>query len=264
MDKVATRLSMIDSIIRRERVTEINSSADQVVMSADNYEDFDQQLDPKLLRPAFIQESWLKGSFQKHEIYRQKYLFQTIRRYREKEFKQYRINLSWLDPKPEVIQTVAWRWVSSALATAIWAALLFYLAYFTELKIDHLDSAAILMSTITVISLCLFIYRNENKLVFNTYLSDVPLITIDCNRPDKVAFDAFVHEIRAGIYAGWQNKDIKQMLVGEIRELRRLRDAGVLTEATYVQARTAIFKHREYQLKSAQIEQALDSSEMAG
>jgi len=253
---------MIDSIIRRDKVTVMSSAADQVIMSADNYEDFDSRLDPGQLRPGFIQENWLRGSFHKYEIYRQKYLFQTVKRYRDKEYSHYRINLAWLDPKPEIVQIIAWKWVSTALATAIWALVLFYLAYFTDLKVDHVESAAILMSTITVISLCLFFYSNENKLVFNSYLSNVPLIEIDNNRPGQAEFDAFVHDVRSGIYAGWQNKDIQQMLVGEIRELRRLRDAGVLSEETYLTARTAIFNHREYQIKSTQIEAALQSDDI--
>jgi len=257
MDKYETRLSMIDSIIRRDRVTEVAFAADQIIMSADNYEDFDNRIDPRQLRSGFIQENWLKGSYHKFELYRQNYLFQTVRRYRDKEHCKYRINLAWLDPKPEVVQVIAWKWVSTALATAIWALVLFYVAYFSELKIAHVESAARLMSTITVISLCLFFYCNENKLVFNSYLSNVPLVEIENNQPDKASFDAFVNDIRNGIYAGWKNKDIQQMLVGEIRELRRLRDAGILSEDTYLQARTAIFNHREYQIKSAQIETEL-------
>jgi uncharacterized protein YqgQ len=171
-----------------------------------------------------------------------------VKRYRDKECTHYRVNLAWLDPKPEIVQTIAWKWVSSALATAIWAALLFYLAYFSQWQIEHVDSAAILMSTITVISLCLFFYSNEHKLVFNSYLSNVPLVEIDYNKPNKASFDTFVHDLRSGIYAGWQDKDIQQMLVGEMRELRRLRDAGILTEEVYLQARSAIFNHREYQV----------------
>lgn len=248
MDKYETRLSMIDSIIRRDNVIEIGGPADQIVMSPENYEDFDHQLDPQQLSPGFVQQNWLNGSFHKYEIYRQHYLFQSVKRYRDKECINYRVNLAWLDPKPEIIQTIAWKWVSTGLATAIWAAVLFYIAYFSQLPIVHVDSAAILMSTITVISLCLFFYSSEHKLVFNSYLSNIPLVEIDYNKPDRASFDAFVHDIRSGIYAGWQDKDIQQMLVGEMRELRRLRDAGILTEDTYVQARTAIFNHREYQV----------------
>lgn len=257
MDKVATRNLMIDGIIQRDRVIELSTAPDEV-LSADNYENFDSRLDPKQFRPGFIQENWFNGSWRKYELYRQKYLFQTIKGYRENHCSQYRINLAWLDPKPEVVQIVAWKWVSSALATAIWAAVLFYIAYFTDFEVGYVESAGVLMSTITVISLCLFFYSNENKLVFNSYLSNVPLIELDINKPDRAAFDSFVRDIRSGIYAGWQNKDIQQMLVGEMRELRRLRDARILSEDTYLEARSAIFKHREYQIKSVSIEEALE------
>lgn len=49
------------------------------------------------------------------------------------------------------------------------------------------------------------------------------------------------------------------MLVGEIRELRRLRDLAVLSETAYLNARSAIFNHREYQIKSSLIDDALES-----
>lgn len=249
---------MIDSIIRRERVTEV-SAVDQVVMSTDNYEDFEERINPQQLHPAFVQDNWFKGCFRKYELYDKHYLFQTIKHYRDKDFKTYRLNLAWLDPKPESVQIIAWRWVSTALATAVWALLLFYMAYASDVKYDYIESAAILMSTITVISLCLLLYSKQNKLVFNSYLSNVPLIEIEHNKPDKASFDSFVHDVRSGIYAGWQNKDIQQMLVGEIRELRRLRDLAVLSETAYLNARSAIFNHREYQIKSSLIDDALES-----
>jgi len=248
MDKHEIRASMIDSIIRRDQVIEIGGPADQGGMTPENYEEFDKKLDPRQLSPEFVQQNRLKGTYHKYEIYRQHYLFQSVKRYRDKVCTNYRVNLSWLDPKPVIVQKVAWKWVSSALATAIWASVLFYIAYFSQVAINHVDSAAILMSAMTVISLCMFFYRNEHKLVFNSYLSNVPLIELDYNRPDKASFDAFVRDIRTGIYAGWQDKDIQQMLVGEMRELRRLRDADILTEETYLRARTEIFNHREYQV----------------
>ncbi len=258
MDKIKTRMSMIDSIIRRERVTEV-SPVDHVVMSADNYEAFEEKLDPRQLQPAFIQDDWLKGRFRKYEIYNKHYLFQTIKHYRDKECKTYRLNLAWLDPKPETVEIIAWRWVSTALATAVWALLLFYMAYSGADKDEYVASATILMGTVTVIALCLLLYSRENKLVFNSYLSNVPLIEIDRNKPDKATFDNFVHDLRNGIYAGWQHKDIQQMLVGEIRELRRLRDIGIISEATYLNARSAIFNHREYQIKSSLVDEALEN-----
>jgi hypothetical protein len=239
---------MIDSIIRRDHVIEIDAPADQVALTPENYEDFDNRLDPRQLSPEFVQQNRLKGRYHKYEIYREHYIFQSVKRYRDKVETNYRVNLAWLDPKPEIVQKVEWKWASSALATAIWAVVLFYVAYFSQLQTEYVDSAAILMSTLTVISLCMFMYSNEHKLVFNSYLSNVPLIELEVNKPDKASFDGFVRDIRSGIYAGWQDKDIQQMLVGEMRELRRLRDAGILTEEAYLNARTAIFNHREYQV----------------
>lgn len=252
---------MFDSTMRRDVVTEKVNASDQIILSDNNYEEFDSKLDPRRLSPAFVQENRLKGTMSKFELYNKTYLFQTRRHYRDQAPCKYRINLAWLDPKPETVQVIAWNWVSAALATAIWATVFFYVAYFTDLKIEYVESAGVLMSTLTVISLCLFFYYSEHKLVFNSYLSNVPLIEIDLNKPDKLNFDTFVHDIRSGIYAGWQNKDIQQMLVGEIRELRRLRDEGILSEDTYLRARTEILNHREYQIKSAQVDSSLQGGE---
>jgi hypothetical protein len=242
-----------DKLVHRDKAVEVASPVEHVGisaadLSANNYEEFEDKIDRRKVGPEFTQQNWLKGQFHQCEIYRQHYIFQTIKRHRDKVCLNYRVNLAWLNPKPEVVQKIAWKWASTALATAMWSLVLFYVAYFSGMHIDHIESAAILMSTITVISLCMFFYRSENKLVFNSYLSSVPLVELDYQKPDQASFDAFVTDIRNGIYAGWQDKDIQQMLTGEIRELRRLRDAGIINEKIYLKARTTIFNHREYQV----------------
>lgn len=255
--KSESRASMIDNMLHRDRthhdrVVEVTAPMGHIELTSENYEDFENKIDRRQLSPEFVQRNWLKGRFHQCEIYRQHYIFQTVKRYRDKVCTHYRVNLAWLDPKPQVVQKIAWKWASTALATALWASVMFYVAYFSSMHVDYIESAAVLMSAVTVISLCMFFYSSEKKLVFNSYLSNVPLIELDYNKPDQAAFDAFVRDIRTGIYVGWQDKDIQQMLVGEIRELRRLRDAGILTEKTYLKARTTIFNHREYQVITLQ------------
>jgi hypothetical protein len=38
----------------------------------------------------------------------------------------------------------------------------------------------------------------------------------------------------------------QQMLAGELKDLRRLKDAGLLSEETYANSRTLIFRHKDF------------------
>ena len=253
------RSSLVDEILQREQdnaqkqeLLDINGD-----LTPENYEEFDSKIDYRQLSELFVQESRLKGVRRGFQLYRNAHLFQVFDWYRDREKRKFRINLACLNARPDQQVRREWKWLTTALATAIWSLILIYTATFTRLpeqiislQAQHLLSAGVLMGTITVISLLLFAYYKQDKTVFRTYQSQLPMVVLDTDRPDPATFKRLRQSIEQGIEQSIQFKDLQERLVIELRELRRLRDEGVVAEQDYETAREAIFSHNEYRMQS--------------
>jgi len=254
-----SKTSMIDDIISRERKHELHNQFVEINadLTADNYEAFDQEYSKGNLGREYCQSNRLKGIHRSFQLYLDTHLFQRKEQHRKHEHQQYRISLACLQASPEQVQVLEWKWVSTAIATSIWAAILIYSAmftgifgYFDDIQPVHVVSAGILMATITVISLLLFLYSRKDLTIFNSYQADVPLIVMETDRPDEASFSMLKNDIIAGIANSSVGLDTQDILIAELKELRRLRDEAVIDSATYETARQRIFSHREYSKQS--------------
>ncbi len=247
--------TMVDDILSIERANEKRNQMIEMncELTADNYASFDDEFNRRFLGREYVQSDPLKGLRRTFQLYRDTYLFQMMDRYRRSEHRKYRISLACLSAKPEQHVVLEWKWISTAIATAIWSAVLIYLGYFTDLFTHtgalqpvHAISAGILMATITVISLLLFLYYREDKTVFTSFQADVPLVELETNKPDEATFNALKDEIIAGISSARMYQDTQEILISELQELRRLRDEGAVDPLVYEKARASIFSHYEF------------------
>lgn len=247
--------NLVDDILRREhenvqkqKSLDINSD-----LTPNNYEAFEERIDCRQLSEEFVQCNKLRGIRRSFQIYRNAHLFQMFDWYRDKKKRKYRINLACLNARPEHQLTLEWKWLTTALATAIWSLILIYTASFTSIpdtlatvQPQHLVSAGVLMATITVISLLLFVWYRRDKTVYRCYQSGLPLVMLDTDKPDPGTFRRLTRLIEQGIEASTAYRDVQERLVIELRELRRLRDEGIVSELDYENARDSIFSHHEY------------------
>jgi hypothetical protein len=205
------------------------------------------------LSEEFVQHNRLTGVRRSFQLYKDSHLFQMFDWYRDKEKKKYRINLACLNAKPVHHIDLQWKWVTTAIATAIWAVILIYTGYFTDvarsfsqLEPLHVISAGVLMATITIISLLLFVYYREDKTIFRSYQGDITLIVLDTDKPDAATFQRLQSSIISAIRKSVKFKDTQEILVTELKELRRLRDEGVIADKDYESARGIIFSHEGF------------------
>ena len=251
--------SMVEEILQREhenirKQEELDINGD---LTPNNYEEFDDKIDQRQLGELFVQASRLRGIRRSFQLYRNAHLFQVFDWYRDRNKRKFRINLACLSARPERKTVLEWKWLTTALATAIWSVILIYTASFTRiadtipaLQALHLVSAGVLMGTITVIALLLFTYYRQDKTVFCAYQSGLPLIELDTDKPDPETFKRLLQQIVQGIEQSTVYRDIQERLVIELRELRRLRDEGIVTQQDYETARASIFSHTDYRLQS--------------
>jgi len=254
-----SKRSMVEEILHREHENEMKQQLIEInlELSVNNYDTFDERLNYRGLSREFVQENRLRGMRRSFQLYKDSHIFQLFDWYRDKEKTKYRVSLACLKPKAAHVITLEWKWLTTAIATAIWSMILIYIGYFTDvtalvrgIEPLHIISAGVLMGTITIISLLLFMYYKHDKHVFSTYQSDTPLIELDTDKPDPYTFDQMKQSITNAIAKSIMYKDTQELLIIELKELRRLRDEGVILVSDYEAARQQIFSHREYQAES--------------
>jgi heme/copper-type cytochrome/quinol oxidase subunit 4 len=222
----------------------VASQAEEIIIT-DVFENNDDQV--REINAEFVQDSTFKGIKRTFTLYNRSQIRQMLQSFKHKQSAPYRINLRFVRLEPERNRQYAWRCLLafgiglllSMLPVAIW--------YYTEFKSDYLLVASLLFCVTAVIALLLFFYRTRDTWVYKSLVAGVPLIELDNRKPNLHEFDAFMSKLEIHIRdAHMSDKNQRELLAGELKDLRRLKEAGMLSEATYEQARATIFRHKDY------------------
>ena len=217
----------------------------EITMSSDI--DDDSHIQQENINLEYVQDQRFKGIKRNFVIFNEVQLYYSMKSFRKKENVRHRLNLSYVNQKPERIQTVSWRWLSTAFAALVWSMLLVYVGYFTQFKQEYIVVVGVLLGAFSAISMMIFYYRTQDKLVFSSFAGDVPLFEVGNMKPGNQAFEQFIKTLDAHIEKGQNRKTMHQRLSGELSDLRRIRDEGMIDNETYENARTRIFQHEAYQ-----------------
>ena len=229
------------------------TSANEVIISgipldvpSDNYEEFDQQIDPAKLGSKLVQQNTLKGTQREFQPYADSHLLLTVKK--NKKQRDYRVNLAWLSPQPKHNKVIIWKWLYAALGAAAVTGLFIFLAAQDILKLEYGAVAGTVSFTASLILMLIFIYKMQDEYIFTSNFGKIELILIENKKPSQEAFDTFFINLQQGIERAKKNITVTDRLVGELQMCRRLRDEGIIDDDTYTVARTAIFKHKQYQV----------------
>ena len=222
----------------------VASQAEEIVIT-DVFENNDDEI--REVNTQFVQDSTVKGIRRTFTIFNGSQLHQTLQTFKHKQARPYRINLRYVSVEPARNRKFAWRCLMAFAIGLALAAIPAAVWYFTQFKSDYLLVASLLFAAASVISLLLFFYRTRDNYVYKSLVAGVPLIELDTNVPNMHAFDAFLSTLESYI-RDVQKRAMsnRELLAGELKDLRRLKDAGMLSEEIYEQARTQIFRHKDY------------------
>lgn len=213
---------------------------------ADNYEDFDQELDPAKLGEKLIQTNTLKGTVREYQYYSSNHLLLNLVKKKKSEEKKFRVNLAWLSSEPVHIKIIIWKWLYGALT---FTALMGLFIFLTNNGTLEITSGAVLSTaslTAALILFLIFIYHMRNEYIFKSYFGGANLFVIENKKPEQAVFDKFFITLQQAIDKSKTGIPISDQLIGELKMCRRLRDEGIIDDETYTIARTAIFKHKQY------------------
>jgi hypothetical protein len=230
-----------------EKAGHIAGGITEITLSSDF--DDDAHLKPERINIEYIQEQRFKGVRRNFKIFNDTQLYYSLKSFRNKDNKKHRINLSYVSTQPERECVVAWRWLSTAIATIIWSILLLYVGIFTQYKADYIVIVGVLLGTFSMLSMLIFHYRTQDKLIYKSFVADIPLFEVSNHKPGNKEFDTFMESLKHYIEKGQGSMSMHQRLVGELKDLRRIRDEGTISNEQYETARSIIFKHKAYQAK---------------
>lgn len=213
--------------------------------------DDDEHLKPEQVNIVYAQEQKFKGVRRAFKIFNDTQLYYTLKSFRHKDNIKHRINLSYVNIQPERECKVAWKWLSTAVATIVWSMLLLYVGLFTQYKADYIVIVGILLGTFSMISMLIFYYRTQDKLIYRSFVGNIPLFELSNHKPGNKEFDSFMEKLRQHIKLAQDKLSMHQRLVGELKDLRRIRDEGKISNELYETARNIIFKHEAYQTKQS-------------
>ncbi len=213
---------------------------------ADNYEEFDQEINPALLGNKLAQSNPLKGSIRQYQFYGSHYLLLNFIDKKNAIRKKYHVNLAWLSAEPEHHKLIVWKWLNAALAAATVFGVCLYLGLTQTMKPEYCIIGGTLSLTAALVSALIFIYQLRDEYIFKSCFGDARLLLIENRKPDQASFDAFFIELQQRIDRAQANIPVASRLVGELKMCRRLRDEGIIDDEIYTLARTAIFKHKQY------------------
>ena len=215
-------------------------------VQADNYEEFEQEIDPAKLGKKLIQTNTLKGTCREYQLYTSNYLLLNFVERKHAKEKKFRVNLACLTSEPEHNKVIVWKWLYWALAAGALAGLSLYLGLSETVKPLYCLLAGTIAMTIFLISSLIFVYLMRDDFIFKSRFGDARLFLIENKKPSQGEFDQYFIILQQAIDKARANTPVSDRLVGELKMCRRLRDEGIIDDEAYTMARTAIFKHQQY------------------
>ncbi len=213
---------------------------------ADNYEEFDQEIDPDKLGEKLIQTDTLKGTCREYQLYTSSYLLLNFVERKRAKAKQFHVNLAWLTPEPEHNKVIIWKWLYLSLAAGVLAGLSIYLGISETVKPLYCLLAGTITVTAYLIFSLIFIYLMRDEFIFKSRYGNARLFLIENKKPYQQEFDRYFICLQQAIEKAQMRMSVSDRLVGELKMCRRLRDEGIISDESYTIARTAIFKNEQY------------------
>ena len=213
---------------------------------ADNYEEFDQEIDAKKLGDKLLQRNALKGSVRHLQFYADSHLLLSIVKKKNAKVEKFRVNLACLSSEPIHQKIIVWKWLIAALLAAALTGLFVFFTINETIRTEISIVAGTISLTASLILLLIFIYQMRNEYIFTSQFGDAQLFLLENKKSDQETFDNFFIRLQQAIDKSKTKTSVSDRLIGELKMCRRLRDEGIIDDQTYTFARTKIFKHEQY------------------
>ena len=201
-------------------------------------------MNEKTSNSSLHQESNARGEKRLFEIYNNKFIKVSTNNILNNS--SYHLNLSLLAPWPVRHRNISWQWLMAvfyfSLTTLAYTA---YLFYFQESsKLERLLPFIVVFLLLSLGSFLMFLYRSPNEIEFKSRYGNCVVLSLLYNNPNRKEFKEFIEEIKLRSLSASQavKIDKSQMLDIEMKELKRMRNEGVISQHHYADAKERILK----------------------
>ncbi|TNF86228.1 MAG: hypothetical protein EP300_14085 [Gammaproteobacteria bacterium] len=192
------------------------------------------------------QEARLHGLYRKFTIFNDTHCYQTIKNKHRRKHK-YRIDISFLDPRPFRTRVKAWKWLYACIALLGLDVALFFGGWLDSSSISFLGLFIGLLM-VAIMSLLAFFYYSRDRVFFRSQYGKIKLVELINRNPDTESFRNFINKFVMQINKSKTAKNLNQakFLARELQELRRLKDETVIPVHSYEKAKKLIFSHEAF------------------
>jgi hypothetical protein len=232
-----------------------NEAFDEISLGDAHYKE-DSEVVPDKITHEYVQRNSVKGILREFSLFDDIYLYCSfkyfnLKKFKSKQLQKHRIDLTYIDSKPAKSVRITWKWLLWSVVTIAASALVIYIGEFSDMSFTHqaILPVGILLGTFGFVSFLLFYYKSYNNVIYRSYVGRVTLIEL-AHKPRDNNYKEFIDVLEESIYKAQHRNGItiKDRLVGEMKDMRRLRDAGIISEKKYKQAQTRIFDHEANQV----------------
>jgi hypothetical protein len=229
---------------------EVNIESDEIDLQpvydeATQFSD-DEKVPVEHVNFEFEQSHKLRGMYRKLTIFNDAQCYQKIKLKHRRKYK-FRLNLAHLDPRPFRLRHIVWKWLYASLALWCAAAAFVVTEWFDGSSVVSLGifAAVIVAALLTLLT---FFYLSHDTVYFRSQFGKIRLFELANNNTDKDDFREFINKIVVQINKSKAAKGMNQsqLLVAELKELRRLKDEYIVPEESYEKAKQLIFKHEAF------------------
>lgn len=210
--------------------------------------------DPSELVELF-QVSHLRGCAYHFSIFQGRYLSVHSKKLARKPRRHW-LDLGFLDPTPHFFAKTDRHSLYAAAGLMGITLILALVSLWSEAP-WHQQAwlpAAVLTFSAALIAMLVFLYRSHSVVRFHSQNGDAVFLELLNNYPGRAAFNTYVRTLIDHIQEVHKAQRRKQQetLGAELREHRRLKEAGLLTEKAYDRARAKILRqHKQSQTQHA-------------
>lgn len=192
------------------------------------------------------QTSKMHGIYRKITVFNDAQCYQTIKNKHRKKYK-YRTDIAYLDPRPFRSRIRSWRYLYLALALMGIDAVLLLGGFIDTSSVNSLGLFVGLL-VVGIMSLLAFVYSSRDRVFFRTRYGKIRLVELINKKPDNKSFRSFINNFVMQINKARTARGLNQarFLARELKELRRLKDEGVIPENSYEKAKQLIFRHEAF------------------
>jgi len=227
------------TISSEEDITEITEFTDQEFVQV------------QTVNAQIKQHDWLNGERRELMIFNNQHCYQKTRT-RKGGKKKFRANLQFLNSIPQTRSSVSYRHIVTGLVLMSLAVigLIMNITATADLTllVKYLSSGLLLASFIV---LFMGVNRSRQRVVFSSQFGNAPILELINKSPNSKVFNQFLRELKEKIQLSKPRRSVvnRKMLQLELKELKRLKKEGVLSNQAFNKAMQLIVNNRSYSIK---------------